>query len=187
MTFQEMIDVLKQGIFRVGLVNPPVVVDPFQALLYKNFMEGKVWLEEFGFALTWDPLAANGSGVTSEATIDPGIDFLLLQVNFNAYPTTGVQTTPQQSPNMLLQLSEKSGAANFNDQAQHVGLWTGQYRDGGGQSGRLVFPRYIRGNNTVQGSLTDLGGTATRCECSLRGIRITYNSTSRSAMFGVTE
>ncbi len=158
--------------------------NPFLARLWDFFQTGRVTLVPYSFTADWNPLAASAvnSAPTTTMTIDPSIDFLLLQAHFVAYPTTGIQTTPQATPNMLLNLTEKSGANVFSDVAHHVGLWTGNTQSGAGAY-NLPFPRLIKGNNEIQARLTDNGGTATRCFLGFEGIRVTYVNADRREVF----
>lgn len=158
--------------------------NPFLARLWDFFQSARVTLQPYSFTADWNPLAANsvGASPTTPLTIDPSIDFLLLAVNFVAYPTTGVQTTPQANPNMLLNLVEKSGANVFSDTDHHVALWTGNTQSGA-MSYRLPFPRLIKGNNSIAAKLTDNGGTATRCFLGFEGVRVQYVDASRQEVF----
>ena len=158
--------------------------NPFLVRLWDFVLTGRVKLRPYSFTAEWNPLAANAVGTqpTTPITIDPQIDFLLLQMNFVAWPTTGLQTSPQSNPNMLLNLSERSGANVFSDTDHHVSLWTGNAQSGA-QGYDLPFPRLIVGNNSILAKLTDNGGTATRCFLGFEGIRIEYLNTTRSEVF----
>lgn len=158
--------------------------NPFLARLFDFWQKARVTLTTYSFTANWNPLAAFGVSVqpTTNMTIDPSIDFLLMAMNFLAYPTTGDQTTPQASPNMLLNLTEKAGASVFQDTDHHVGLWTGA-TGANHQSYRLPFARLIKGNNQIIAKLTDNGGTATQCWLGFEGIRITYVNVDRTEVF----
>jgi len=90
-------------------------------------------------------------------------------------------------PDLLLTLQERSGASNFTDVAHHINLWTGQYRT----SDPINLPsvRYIRGNNTILGQITNNSNTAfLRADLGLEGVRVTYldeNRFNRNSAFGV--
>ncbi len=165
-----------QGIFSTA--------NPFLARCWEFFQLGRVTLVPYSFTAEWNPLAASAVGAqpTTGMVIDPSIDFLLLQMNFVAYPTTGSQTTPQANPNMTLNITEKSGANVFTDTDHHVALWTGNTQSGA-HGYDLPFPRLIKGNNQILTKLTDNGGTATRCWLGFEGIRVTYVNADRTEVF----
>lgn len=158
--------------------------NPFLVRLWDFFQIGRVKLKPYSFTGEWNPLAANAVNAqpSTPITIDPQIDFLLLQMNFVAYPTTGLQTTAQPTPNMTLSITEKSGANIFSDSAHHVALWTGNSQSGA-QAYNLPFPRYIVGNNSILAQLTDNGGTATHCWLGFEGVRVEYQNTTRDQVF----
>lgn len=158
--------------------------NPFLVRLWDFFQTSRVKLKPYSFTAEWNPLAASAVGTqpTTPITIDPQIDFLLLQMNFVAYSTTGDQNTARPTPNMLLSISEKSGANIFTDTDHHVALWTGNSLNGA-QSYTLPFPRLIVGNNAILAKLTDNGGSASRCFLGFEGMRIEYINTSHEEVF----
>jgi hypothetical protein len=169
----------------VMLLNPPVpALNPFLAILYQKFYERAVWLEFFVFSAIWNNpvLAANASGQQVTTTIDPSIDFAMMQMNLTAYSSPGVIVS---SPDYLLGIQENSGRSVLSDQDIHVMNWTGQNRNSGSRSYDLPIPRYMRGNNTITAKLTNNTATAARVDLAYIGLRITYISTSRDQLFGV--
>lgn len=168
----------------VMLMNPAIVAaeNPFIAKANAAFLAGALWLEPFGYTLTWNTLAASAQGQQASCTIDQGIDFILVQLNLVSYTAAG---TVLANPDYLLEMQERSGNSNFTDGQHHVGLWTGQNRNSGARVYNLVFPRYIRGSNTILAKLTNLTATAARVDMGMEGIRITYLNTSRKELFGV--
>lgn len=154
--------------------------DPISAALWEAFDQGKVDLQHFNFPLIWNPLLASAQAQQATVTIDPGISFLVQEINLVSYSTAGVQVV---NPDYLLSIEEQSGATFWGSAAVHVGNWTGQYRSGSagtgahGSPGVMQFPRYIRGNNTITGKLTNQTVTQARVDLVLRGIRITFSAT----------
>lgn len=156
--------------------------NPFLARLWHFWQQGAVLLSRYSFTGHWDPLTANAVGESDTFSIDPSIDFVLLEINFVAYGTTGDQNTAVLSPNVLLSLSEKSGANLFSDEAHHVGLWTGASQNGR-RIQSLCFPRLLRGNNEILASLTNNAGTPMEVWLGFEGIRVTYVNTQRQEVF----
>ena len=165
------------------LLNPPVPsLNPYLAVLYGLFLNRMVWLEFFSFSAVFNTLGASASGQQASMSIDPGIDFIGLQMNLSAYTAAG---TILANPDYLLEVQEKSGNSNWQDQPTHVANWTGVNRNSGARPYDLPFSRYIRGNNTVVFKLTNLTATAARVDLALPGIRVTYTNIDRSKVFGV--
>lgn len=167
----------------VIVCNPPIPsTDPFTAILTSEFLKKNVWLEFFAFSTIWNPLLASAVGQQAQFTLDPGIDFIVQQINLNSESAAG---TVVASPDYLLEIQETSGRSNFSDQAIHIANWTGQNRNSGAMPYNLPFPRYLRGNNTVNCKLTNLTATAARVDVAFIGIRVTYVNISRADLFGV--
>lgn len=167
----------------IAIANPTIpALNPFLAILYQQFLLKNVWLEYFAFSATWNTLLANAAGQQQTITIDPSIDFLVMQINLTAYSDVN---TIVQSPNYLLEIQEKSGRSNWSDAAIHVNNWTGQSRDAGAVSYELPIPQYVRGNNTISCKLTNRTAVAAVVDLALMGLRITYNNASRVDLFGV--
>ncbi len=159
--------------------------NPFLARLFDFWQAGRCLLKSFSYTAEWNPLAANALGAqpTTGITIDPGIDFLLMEINFVAYLKPGATDQAVLSvPNMLLSLQEKSGASIFTDTDHHVALWTGNAQ-AACTDFEMPFPRLIRGNNAILAKLTDNGGTATHCWLGLEGLRIEYVNAVRQEIF----
>lgn len=159
--------------------------NPYMARLWDFFQAGRVLLTDYRFTGHWDPLTATAVGQSDTITIDPSIDFLLCQLNYAAYPTTGdpaTLNTVQPTPNHTLNMTEKSGANLFQDEDHHIMLWTG-----GGSTGRrsytLPFPRLLKGNNEVLAKLTNHSGTESEAWLGFEGIRVTYVSADRREVF----
>lgn len=168
--------------YPVKVVNQPVPsLDPFMAILYAQFLERKVWLEPFVFSAIWDTLSSGASGEQRTTTIDPNIDFVVQAMNLSCYKT---DDTYVPTPQLLLEVTEQSGRANWQDQAINVGNWFGQTR-----SGAISFiwptPRYVRGNNTIQFKMTNLDALAYRVDLALIGMRVTYLKVSREELFNI--
>lgn len=162
--------------------------NPWLARLYKWWQAGKVNFYPYSPQAEWNPLTASAVSAlpTTPITIDSESDLLLLAMNFVAYPTTGDQTTPQIRPNMLLNITEKSGSQLYSDGAHHVGLWTGGGQ-GSTESYVLPFPRRIVGSNTILTQLTDNGGTATHCWLGFEGVKVEYPGIDRQSVWGPCE
>lgn len=172
-----------QMITPVQLLNPPVPsLNPFLAILYQKFFERAVWLEYFVFSAIWNTLAANASGQQVTTSIDPSIDFVMMQMNLTSFSSAGVIVA---NPDYLLSIQENSGRSVFSDQDIHVMNWTGQNRNSGSQSYDLPIPRYMRGNNTITAKLTNNTAVAARVDLAYIGLRVTYINTSREKLFGV--
>jgi hypothetical protein len=165
----------------VMLNQPPPGIDPFMAILYSQFLAGKVWLEYFAFSASWTPLAASASGASAQTTIDAGIDFIVQQMNLTAYNT---DDTYEATPSLLLEVQETSGRANWSDQPIPVGNWCGNTR-GGNMSYWLPTPRYVRGSNTINWKLTNRAATAYDVDLAILGMRVTYTGISREELFKV--
>jgi hypothetical protein len=164
----------------VHITNPPVVIDPFQSILYAAFLRKEVWLEWYGFDVEWNTLAASATGAVATVTIDPGIDFILQRWNMVAYTAAD---TIEVNPDYVVEVRERSGNSNLSDTTIHVANTFGGTRQG--VTGKLDFPRYIRGNNTLQVNLTNRGTTAAVVNLELFGIRVTYTGVERTELFGV--
>lgn len=165
----------------VVLNQPPPGIDPFLAILYSQFLAGKVWLEAFWFTAAWTPLAADASGSAAQTTIDAGIDFIVQQMNLTAYKT---DDTYEATPQLLLEAQETSGRANWSDQPVAVGNWAGNTRGGTG-SYWLPTPRYVRGSNTINWKLTNRSSVAYNVDLAIGGMRVTYTGISREELFKV--
>jgi hypothetical protein len=166
---------------RVQLLNPTIALDPFRQAVYSAFLRKEVWLEHFRFDLEWNTLAASAVGQIATVTIDPGIDYILLSQNLVAYSSAG---TVVASPDYVLLMQERAGNTNWSDTTVHVGNVTGGTREG--VSGQLDFPRYIRGNNTLQCKITNRTTTAAVVNMDLGGIRVTYREdATRQRLFGI--
>jgi hypothetical protein len=167
--------------FRVQLLNPTIALDPFRQAVYAAFIRKEVWLEHFRFDLEWNTLAASAVGAIATVTIDPGIDYILLSQNLVAYTAAD---TIEVDPDYVLEMQERAGNTNWSDTTVHVGNVTGGTR--AGVTGELDFPRYIRGNNTLQAKLTNRSTTAAKVNMDLGGIRVTYREdATRQRLFGV--
>jgi len=169
----------------VVVVNqPPPATDPFMALLTKAFFERKVWLEYFAWSVNWNTIAASASNIPKTITIDPSIDFLLLQLQLVGLASAGNVS----SPDMSIEIQEASGRHVYSDGPIHTHLICGKNRGSagiGGVPGNLPSPRYIRGNNAVTAKLTNHEATPYIVYLAYVGIRITYLDTSREALFNV--
>lgn len=168
------------------VLNPPIPsLDPFVAILTAQFLQKNVWLEEFTFTASWNTLSANAVGQTPTVamSIDPGIDFLAMELNLTAYSDVN---TIVANPNYLLEITETSGRMVWADAPVHVSNITGQNRNSGSRPYHLVVPRYVRGNNTVTMKLTNLTATAARVDLAMPGYRVTYlNGLTRDKLFPI--
>src|SRR5438132_1100579 len=107
----------------VMVMNPPSSgLNPFLAILYREFEARRVWLENFYFSAIWNTLAASASGQQATMTIDPNIDFIALEMNLTSYSAAG---TIVANPDYLMEVQEKSGNNNWSDGPIHVMNWTG--------------------------------------------------------------
>lgn len=160
--------------------------NPWLAKLFWYWQQGAVLLQSFGFTAEWNTLAAKAVGAQptgGNPTIDGGIDFVLESLNFVAFPVVAtVEQAALVTPNMLLSITEKSGATIFADSDRPVALWTGNSQ-AAAQSYVMPFPRYLRGNNVLQCKLSDNGGTATHAWLGFDGVRVTYVNTNRQDVF----
>lgn len=167
---------LMQGFFSTN--------NPFMARLWDFFQAGRVTLSDYRFTGHWDPLTASAVGQTDTISIDPSIDFILVQLNYVAFATSEpvIPNTALATPNHMLSLSEKSGALLFQDEDHHIMLWTG-----GGTTGRrsyaLPIPRLLKGNNEILARLSDNAGTPAECWLGFEGIRVTYVNADRREVF----
>lgn len=178
-------ELMAQGPVPVLLVNPPFpALDPFIAILTAQFLQRKVWLEWFVFTAVWNTLLANAAGQlpTVPMTIDPNIDYLVMQMNLTAFSDVN---TIIANPNYLMEVTETSGRMNWQDAPMHVGNVTGANRNTGAQTYDLPVPRYIRGNNNVSMKLTNLTAVAARVDLAIMGYRVTYTGIRREELFPI--
>lgn len=164
---------------------------PYFARLYKWWQAGKVNWYPYSPQAEWNTLAASAVAAlpSTPITIDAESDLILMAMNFVAYPTSADPTTlntPIPRPNMLLNITEKSGSQLYADGAHHVGLWTG-CGQGSSESYVLPFPRRIVGSNTILTALTDNAGTVTHCWLGFEGVKIEYPGIDRQSVWGPQE
>jgi len=161
------------------VLNPPSLLDPILQTAFEAFKRGDVWLEFFGFDFEWNPLIAHASGQQAEESMDPGIDFLLTDINLVSFSAPG---TIVANPDYVMEIQEKSGRTNYSNTTLHVMNFTGNPR---GSSFKLPATRYIRGNNTVVAKLTNRTATAAVVNMEFLGWRMSYHGVNRTDLFNV--